>query len=70
MLSTASFLKQLLQEKMLGFNPLPKQATRKPVTPEGYRSTQQGFSISPAKNHAELGYVSISSSHVNPQKSL
>lgn len=61
MLATASFLKQLLHEKLLLFNPLPKLATRNLVALQ--RSTiphQRILSICPAKNHTDQFSVKLS----------
>lgn len=61
MLPTASFLKQLLQEKLLVFNPLPELTTRNLLTP--YSSSiphKKIFSICPAKDHAELFLFKLS----------
>lgn len=54
MLATALFLKQLLQEKLLVFNPLSKLAMRNLVTLQrGTIPHQRIFSICPLKNYID-----------------
>lgn len=61
MLATASFSKQLLHEKLLLFNPLPKLATRNPVALErGTIPDQRIFSICPPKNYTDQFSVKVS----------
>lgn len=61
MLATASFLKQLLHEKLLVFNPLPKLASRNLVAVQrGTIPHQRILSICPPKNYIDPFSVKLS----------